>query len=192
MVKKLLLVFTTSIKTPSNTTERFGFLLTCHWPGDKSACSHIRRRAGPPHPSRTRSSAGFLKANWEREESEKHPENNWPCISKWKATNTRFLYKRHTAPSSSIISRLIRSAYYNSYDLNQCRDPRVQTANSLGIFNQVFTLKMEMKDRGRILGYRQTSDITAGGFGSRPTTIERVTGIFWFPGAYKSYAYTTL
>lgn len=46
-----------------NKTEKFSFLLTCHWPGDKSACSHIQRTAGSWHPGRTVSSARFLKAS---------------------------------------------------------------------------------------------------------------------------------
>lgn len=63
MAQKLSLVFTTSIKTPLDPTATCS-LLTCRWPGDRSACSRTRRTAGPPHPGRTGSSAGPLRANW--------------------------------------------------------------------------------------------------------------------------------
>ena len=67
MAQKLSLVFTTSIKMPLDTPATCS-LLTGRWPGDRSACSRTRRTAGPPHPGRTGSSAGPLRANWGRGE----------------------------------------------------------------------------------------------------------------------------
>lgn len=125
--------------------ERFGVLLTCHWPDGKSAYSHIPYTAGSQHPSWKRSSATLLKACWERGGDRRGGQTHklevthkTGCSSPDRRWLAPVPYKRLTAPPTFPFSQLKCSGYHSPRDINESRDPRVQEPNFLGMLT-IFT-----------------------------------------------------